>query len=822
MRGIGWPLVVCWLGWAAYLVLFFSSELPSLTEATGIEWRRVDLFQLLLVPEVLVENWLGPAGSWQLTDRLSIALAAAALATLALVVGWLLLDVLGVLVWLRRVERWVFAAATGFSAVSVYTLLLGLAGVVRNPLWFAILGAGSLATLSRRMRSRVWNKSAAEPPRDSRRVVEIPAVPTSAATGAAGHAAKGTSGAPRAIDRLRAGGRPRATEAQRATGTVHETGSVRATGSQRATGGYRATAADDGPALSPRWLWLAAPLVAVYLLGGVLPPVDFDVREYHLQAPKEFFLAGAIGFVPHNVYANMPLGAEMQALAAMVLLDDWWRGALAGKLLLALFAPLTAIGLWAAARRWLAPSAAVVAPLVYLGITWIVQVSCAGLIEGVLACYLLLSVYAALLWRDAVRRDAAAMDAAIDAAMDAAGPLDAGLPGEAARGAARPARLAALAGLMAGSALACKYPAAVFVVLPVAGWMALVPMSGQGRAASSPRAAPPGWPPRWRALAAFVLGVALASGGWLGKNLVLAGNPTYPLLGSIVGGRDWDDDQQARWAEAHRPPNFAAGDLVGRAADVAWRSEWLSPLVVPLVVLALVGRRRRPLVVLWAGYLLFVLAAWWLLTHRIDRFWIPALPIACLLAGEGAAWTSERAWRRTLSVLLVAGSAVALLWAVGGPGGYNRYFAPLAALRVDPERVAAPLRWLNENLRPGEAVLAVGDAQVFDLERPVYYNTVFDRSLLADAVLDRTADEARRWFEDRGIGYVYVHWGEIARYRAPGNYGFAEFVTPQLLAQLVADEVLQPPVVRFDESAAEIYPVAIDEPPPRIELHFDP
>ena len=42
----------------------------------------------------------------------------------------------------------------------------------------------------------------------------------------------------------------------------------------------------------------------------MLPPVDFDVREYHLQAPKEFFQPGRISFLPHNVYANMPLGAE--------------------------------------------------------------------------------------------------------------------------------------------------------------------------------------------------------------------------------------------------------------------------------------------------------------------------------------------------------------------------------------------------------------------------------------------------------------------------------------------------------------------------------
>ncbi len=84
---------------------------------------------------------------------------------------------------------------------------------------------------------------------------------------------------------------------------------------------------------SSQWLWLAAPFVVAIMLSSLLPPRDFDVREYHLQAPKEFYQAGRITFLPHNIYANMPLGSEMLALAGMVTLDDWWLGALAGKAL---------------------------------------------------------------------------------------------------------------------------------------------------------------------------------------------------------------------------------------------------------------------------------------------------------------------------------------------------------------------------------------------------------------------------------------------------------------------------------------------------------
>ena len=127
--------------------------------------------------------------------------------------------------------------------------------------------------------------------------------------------------------------------------------------------------------ISTRWLWLAVPFVLAILLAGMLPPLDFDVREYHLQAPKEFFQQGQITFLPHNVYANMAMGTEMLSLLAMVIAGDWWLGALAGKTVIAAFTPLTALALLAAGRRFFSPTAGVVAALVYISIPWVVSIA---------------------------------------------------------------------------------------------------------------------------------------------------------------------------------------------------------------------------------------------------------------------------------------------------------------------------------------------------------------------------------------------------------------------------------------------------------------
>src|SRR5206468_4745108 len=86
-----------------------------------------------------------------------------------------------------------------------------------------------------------------------------------------------------------------------------------------------------------------APFLVIMSLGSMLPTIDFDVLEYHLQGPKEYYQAGRIAFLPHNVYTNMPFGVEMLHLLGMEVLDDWWWGALVGQFLVAWFAPAAAV-----------------------------------------------------------------------------------------------------------------------------------------------------------------------------------------------------------------------------------------------------------------------------------------------------------------------------------------------------------------------------------------------------------------------------------------------------------------------------------------------
>jgi hypothetical protein len=145
---------------------------------------------------------------------------------------------------------------------------------------------------------------------------------------------------------------------------------------------------------------------------------------------------------------------------------------------------------------------------------------------------------------------------------------------------------------------------------------------------------------------------------------------------------------------------------------------------------------------------------------------------------------------------LIFAAAANFVVAASGACGYNRYFAPLAELRSIPERVDGWHRYFNQHPTDG-VLLLVGEAQVFDIEVPILYNVWVDDSIFERLVRDpttgklRPADEIRAAFAQENVSRVYVHWGEIARYRDTG-YGSMDFVQPSIFERLVAEGVLQP------------------------------
>jgi len=682
----------------------------------AVQPARGQSFLLVLLPDQVVSSWVGDDWSrFQVLDRLPILLVSGLILILAYLGGRLTLAALGCERGLSGLEIFVFSTAVGLAQWSLLTLAVGLAGGLRGP-WLHLAAVGIVAAwaIGQWKRSRRWC-------RDTNREESL----------------------------LETACGPEADCSQRDT---------------------------FGPWLDRHGLWLGLPFLLLILLGAMLPPWDFDVREYHLQVPKEWFHAGRIAFLPHNVYGNMPLGAELHALLAMVFMPGeraWWWGALAGKTVIACFAPLTALGLLAAGRRFATHGAGVVAALVYISIPWVVHVSQAGLIEGAVACYLLLALYAITIW----------------AGDKCGGRMEQVL----------------LAGFLAGAAAACKYPPLLFVVAP----LTLAAMFAHGRC-------------RWQPAAVFLAAALCGCGLWYVKNGVLAGNPVYPL---VLGGISRTPERIAQWNRAHRVPpdergrRYSVPQAAAAAADFGWRNLWQSPLLMPLAAAALLGARRRRLVLWLAAYVGFYLAVWWLATHRVDRFWVPLLPVVALLAGIGAVGPAGRVWRPAAVLLLLVGLAANLLFLLSAGVYDHRYLVSLEHLRLDVpaavggfSRVHPAHRYLNGRAVAGDRALLVGDAQPFDLEVPALYNTCFDECLFESLMKDRTADQRRQALLERRISYILVNWSEIDRYRSPGNYGFSDYVTKSLVrAELVREQQLLRPVpLDADPEAVELFEVTRD------------
>ena len=524
-----------------------------------------------------------------------------------------------------------------------------------------------------------------------------------------------------------------------------------------------------------RWLgWLvpAVPWAAVIVLAGMLPPVAYDVREYHLQAPKEWFQNGRIDFLPHNIYANMPLGSELTSLWAMALVggrDGWWWGAVAGKTVMACYSLVTAAALVAFGRRIHSLAAGVIAAATFLSTPWVVWLSSAGYNEGPVAMYALLSIFAVWL----------AAQAKGDKTAD---------------------RLAVLAGFCAGSAVACKYPPLLFLVVPLAIWVGGIGwLAGRiwRRVASAGDETPPDAEFPWRKTATatviFIAAAAVGCGLWFGKNLALTGNPTYPLLYRLFDGRTRTPEKDRQWTRVHAPQpdqqgrRFSLSELEEKATWLAWKAPWNSVTIVPLALAAWLAPQSRRLVAALMLWMLFVFFAWWLLTHRLDRFLILLLPAGALLAGIGAMALPHLAWRIATLALVTWG--LVMQFPVATIPADNRYFAPLEALRRDDptlnyggDAVHPAHLWLNAHRDTVQRVLLVGDAEPFDLEVPTTYNTCFDDCQFARLFQGRTREECLAALRAEGITHVFFHWTHLARYRSPGNYGYtSDYVTPELI-----------------------------------------
>lgn len=750
---------------AVYLLVFYASPLKGVSQVLGKPFSRFQVFSYLLIPDEIFHSWLGNEGTWRIWDRLIPVSTAFVIILTSWIVGSAVLAILGLASRCGRAERSVIALAVGLNLISTGMLSLGLLRLVGTaaPVAGLLLGMWGFAVLIwifRRKqhagRQGIWESLRESGMRGFSRAVRRSA-PIPIATSASGDA----SPTKKAANTNRDARRPTPIPGPQSE---------------------RLSTAEPN-LFGPVWLVWIALFGCLILFQGVLPPIDFDVREYHLEAPKEFYWNEGIGFVPHNAYANMPLGAEMYALGAMAISGDFRIGALAGKTVIAFFGLLLVASAYTVKRRWDGRSQAVAAGIVVAATPWVIQVSTAGLNDIAFAVYVFLAFHAfTRAWEPAVPQGGGTNASGRDIRQIEipAGPE---------------VRWLFLAGYLAGAAAGCKYTGLVYSVLPLAVlllWKLRRNLNQSGATA----------------ILAFALAVGLGGGAWYAKNAVVCGNPTYPLLYPLFGGGTWNAEKHQRWTKIHFPPDYAASSLAQDTARITVTSDWLGPLVWPFALVGLIAdkrldARRKSLLIMT----LWLVAVWWLLTHRIDRFWLPLLPFLAVAAADGLhAFPGSQVWKWSVYAAAVPALVMTLLLGTTGICSYNRMLAPLKELWNDPGRIGETHLMLNRMWPEtfSGKLLTVGEAAVFDFEMPVVYATCFDDQPWEFLTKGRSPQEVHEALEREGIGCVFVNWAEIARYRSPGNYGFTDYVEPNQFHELVREGVLQP-VLMPDRSPGQVY-----------------
>ncbi len=465
---------------------------------------------------------------------------------------------------------------------------------------------------------------------------------------------------------------------------------------------------------------------------ALLPQCDYDVLEYHLGAPMQYLRLGAVEHLPWNVYASFPENTEMLYLCLLALFGSAMKGGMAAAALNVAVGVICALAVGDLARALFGTRAAMPAAALFYcyPLTWFLSGVCYVEVEQVLLSVLCVRA----------------------------------LVGEG-------GRRAALAGVFAGLAMGTKYPAAVFLALPVG----LFVVGRRG----------------FLAAASYALAAAIVLSPWLVKNAVATGNPVYPLLGDVFRTKRWSAEQEARFTQAHHPPRptpeeagrdfwiAVSGQHPGPEGEVSWAPPRVSILLLlaPFLMLLPLDQVRRvaavPLLLLVAAHVV----AWWYLTHRIDRFFYPAVPWLAVVGAAGLSSLSNEFLRNSIRFAAAVVIWFHAFWGIpysivnerfGDETGLQRVLRgrdPWDYLYENNREAFEAMASVNADLPSGSRVLVLGEARTFYLEHDFLAATVFDPNPWDDIFPIAPVDGAqvRELLGKRGITHVLVNWSEVHR-----------------------------------------------------------
>lgn len=464
---------------------------------------------------------------------------------------------------------------------------------------------------------------------------------------------------------------------------------------------------------------LATCLFFAFLLV-LTPAIGKDALIYHLAVPKLFQKHHGFYFIEGNIFANYPLSSEMLYAMALAL-----RGDVLAKGIHFVIGLCILLGMWQFARHHVSESCFVpLALLIFCSIPSVFVTSHMAYNDLTVTLYAFLSVYAFLNWFS--RKENAWL---------------------------------ILCGVFSGLAMSTKYTA---LFLPFLGCLGTLWASRHhGRA---PQQA-------LRSLLVYLACALVVGSPFYVKNWIMTGNPFYPFLYGIFGGRGWDSDQARLYELFVQSLGMGRGLLDylllpwNVSVNARMASQQFDGILGPVFILMLpfaLGMRKISFgAKISMAYCLLTFMFWASSAQQI-RYLIPVFPFLAIMTAYILSYYRRKKVAFGLLMVLVAGSL-----------GFNGYHVARDFLKIGPAGVITGheetdaflkrmvpsykmFQYVNTNL-PEESKIFLIYMKNFGYlcDRPYYSDSMFE-SYTIQKILTRseTATDVYDSLRERGFTHI--------------------------------------------------------------------
>lgn len=348
--------------------------------------------------------------------------------------------------------------------------------------------------------------------------------------------------------------------------------------------------------LASNWLY---PLLS----DALLPPLAWDEVAYHLAIPKLYIQNHSLTYISFIPYSNWPLETEMLFTLGLLLSSETLSHLISWTAFL-----LTCIGIYIFGRRYFGRKSGLLSAAIFSTAPMVTTLAGTALIELPLTLFTFLAIMAMVDWLET-----------------------------------QEINLWLLSAFFGGLAASTKLNAAL-VPLILGLLMAIVLLSKKLSPSSVGKR--------------FIM-YGLISGGvvapWYLKTWILTGNPFWPFLFGILGGRNWDALGSEYLFGFIRLPNMAMTPLnwlrgpwfltTNPVKFGPYRVSlgWLYLILLPISIPAMIKWKPNPRRILGATAILGLIfyTSWFLQTHQ-TRFLMPTTAILALVAAAGITWLWQR------------------------------------------------------------------------------------------------------------------------------------------------------------------------------------